>query len=81
MMATPDDDVVLELYRQQRQRSQLRRETYAYKVNQEFQWEVSLLSSASETDLDFDYKLILSRTLRKLRRKLKYDRTNYLRRF
>ena len=75
----PEDDTIIGLWYQQQQEAQRRRKLYGYEVGQQLHNELSLLLAASERDLDFDYKLRLTRALRKLRRGLKYDRANYLR--
>ena len=75
----PDDDIVLRRIYQLKQEAERRRKQYSYEVGQQFHNELSLLLAASERDLDFDYKLRLTRALRKLRRNLRYDRKNYIR--
>jgi len=56
------------------QQSREREDRYTDNVNLHLQHELGMLILATGKDLGFDYKLRLSRSLRKLRKRLGYGR-------
>ena len=70
----PDDDEIIKLILYQESVVRRKNMEYGPSVDIQLRYELDQLKSATEKHLDFDYKLRLSRELRKLRRRLKYGR-------
>ena len=70
----PDDDVLIALHYKEWRKSRERQDKYGDNLARQLEQELTMLNSLDENNLGFDYKLKLSRGLRKLRKRLEYGR-------